>query len=430
MSRRFLALLLIAVAPAVLASCGGDRNAAAGSSAGAAGAAGAGAAGGKAAGKDGHGEGSRSNGAESLPPRKVRLVAAEMAPLSRTVQVSGTLAADEQAELSLKLAGRLAQIAADLGDRVRKGQILARISPVDYQLKVRQAESALVQARVRLGLPPQGATRVVDPSETAPVRQAEANRKQAQLQRDRAARLFEQQLLSQSDMDNADAALQVADARYQDAVEDARGRQGLLSQRLSELDIARQQLADTALPAPFDGVIRERRAAVGDYVPAGQTVFVLVRVHPLRLRLAIPEREATEIRVGQPVQLTVEGAPGEHTGRVARMSPAISEDNRTLLIEAEVPNRDGVLRPGSFARAEIVTRSDVPTVLVPASSIVAFAGIEKVMSVEDGHAVEKRVKTGRRAGDRVEILEGATAGERVVVEPGNLVEGQRVTVLP
>jgi multidrug efflux pump subunit AcrA (membrane-fusion protein) len=69
-------------------------------------------------------------------------------------------------------------------------------------------------------------------------------------------------------------------------------------------------------------------------------------------------------------------------------------------------------------------------VLVPASSVVAFAGIEKVMGVEDGHAVEKRVKTGRRAGDRVEILEGAAAGEKVVVEPGNLVEGQRVTILP
>jgi RND family efflux transporter MFP subunit len=427
MSRRFLALVLIAVAPAVLTSCGGDSNV---SAAGASKAAAQAGDTGHSGGAGGRGAGKTDAGAEALPPRQVRVVAAEMAPLSRTVEVSGTLAADEQAELSLKLAGRVSQIAVDLGDRVRKGQTLARISPIDYQLKVRQAESALVQARVRLGLPSQGPTRVVDPSETAPVRQAEANRKQAQLARDRAAKLFQEQLLSQSDMDNADAALQVAEARYQDAVEDARSRQGLLSQRLSELDIARQQLADTGLPAPFDGVIRERRVAVGDYVPAGTTVFVLVRVDPLRLKLAVPERESTEIRVGQPVQLTVEGTEGQHGGRVARISPAISEDNRTLMIEAEVPNRDGALRPGSFARAEIVTRSDEPTVLVPASSVVAFAGIEKVMGVEDGHAVEKRVKTGRRAGDRVEILEGAAAGEKVVIEPGNLVEGQRVTVLP
>ena len=114
----------------------------------------------------------------------------------------------------------------------------------------------------------------------------------------------------------------------------------------------------------------------------------------------------------------------------ARISPAINEENRTLLVEAEVPNQDGRLRPGAFARAEIVTESEDPAVLVPSSSVISFAGIEKVMSVEDGHAVEKRVKTGRRAGDRVEILEGIAAGEPVVLEPGNLVGGQPVRVAP
>jgi RND family efflux transporter MFP subunit len=183
------------------------------------------------------------------------------------------------------------------------------------------------------------------------------------------------------------------------------------------------------LKAPFDGAIRDRLANAGNYVAAGTPVVILVQVHPLRLRLAVPEREAPGVKVGQPVQLKVEGDPGSYTGRVARISPAISEDNRTLLVEAEVPNGDGALRPGSFARAEIIVQAADPAVLVPASALVSFAGIDKVVGVEAGKAVEKRVKTGRRSGDRVEIVEGLKPGEAVVLRPGNIVTGEAVRVV-
>lgn len=407
---RCLAVLLLISGP-LLASCGGgDRPAAASNPAAS-------------------NEEERGSGAENLTAREVRVVQAETGRLARTVVVSGTLAADEEAELGPKAAGKLSSLSVDLGDHVRRGQILARLSPTDFELRVRQAESALQQARAQLGLPPGGPLRVIDPDDTAVVKQAAANLTQARLTRDRMARLLEQQLIPQQDFDAAEAALQVAEARHQEAIETARTRQALLGQRQSELDIARQQLSDSAIRAPFDGMIRERRAGIGDYVAVGQTVVVLVRVHPLRLRLEVPEREAAGVRVGQPVQLTVEGDPTVHTGRVARISPAIREESRTLLVEAEVPNPAGRLRPGSFAKAEIVTQADEPAVLVPTSAVVSFAGIEKVLGVEDGKAVEKRVKTGRRSGDRVEILEGAAAGDTVVLQPGNLVGGQPVTIV-
>ncbi|HEX7185114.1 MAG TPA: efflux RND transporter periplasmic adaptor subunit [Thermoanaerobaculia bacterium] len=413
--RRWSVALLMGLSLAGLAGCGGDQPVA-------------------AAREGGRGErGGQGQGEEKrpdLPSREVRLAEAEQAKLSRTVPVSGALAADEEAELGMKVAGRLASIAVDLGSRVRRGQVIARLIPTDSQIRVSQAESALEQARAQLGLEPNEPVRRVAPEQTALVKQAAANLTQAKLTRDRMARLFQEQLIPQSDFDAAEAALQVAEARYQEAVETAHVRQALLAQRASELRLARQQLADSTLTAPFDGVISERRAGVGDYLAVGDPVVVLVRVHPLRLRLELPERDVFGVRVGQPVKLTVEGDPGEHTGRVARISPSISEENRTLLVEAEVPNHDGRLRPGAFARAEIVTESEDPAVLVPSSSVISFAGIEKVMSVEDGHAVEKRVKTGRRAGDRVEILEGIAAGEPVVLEPGNLVGGQPIRVAP
>ncbi|MBW8874095.1 MAG: efflux RND transporter periplasmic adaptor subunit [Acidobacteria bacterium] len=384
----------------LLAGCGGDPAAAARKSAKAA------AAGGEA--------------------REVRVARAEEARLARTVDVSGTLAADQQATLGLKVAGRLEKIFVDIGTPVRRGQAIARLVPTDFELRVQQAQTALVQARVRLSLPPEGPDAAVPPDQTAVVRQAAATLKQAQATRDRMQRLFEQQLIPRSDLDAAEASLGVADGRYQEAVEEARTRQAILGQRRSELGLAQQQLADSVLTAPFDGTIRERLANAGDYVAVGTPIAVLVQVHPLRLRLAVPEREAAGVKVGQRVDLTVEGEPGRHEGRVARISPSISEDNRTLMVEAEVPNADGRLRPGSFARAEIVVQAADQAVLVPASSIVSFAGIDKVIGVEGGKAVEKRVKTGRHAGDRVEIVDGVKPGDSVVVQPGNLVSGETV----
>ncbi|HBL26192.1 MAG TPA: efflux RND transporter periplasmic adaptor subunit [Acidobacteria bacterium] len=406
------------VAGLALAGCGGGEDRAA--------------AGPRGTGEKGGPRGAGGPGApgpETLPVRDVQVARATEETLARTVQVTGTLAADEQADLGPKLAGRLASLSVDLGDRVVRGQVIARLLPTDYELRLVQAENLLEQARAGLGLAP-GASPVVDPRETAIVKQAAATLQQARLNRDRMESLFAQQLIPQQDLDAAVAAFGVAEARHQQAIEDARTRQAVLGQRMSELEIARQQLSDTALRAPFDGVIRERFVSPGAYLAVGEPVVSLVRVHPLRLRLAVPERDAAAIRDGQEVRVTVEGDPEVYTGRVARISPSIQEENRTLQIEAEVPNPGARLRPGAFAEAAIVTRSAEPAVVVPANAIVRFAGIEKVMSVADGKAVEKKVRTGRRAGDRVEIVDGIAAGDPVVLSPGNLVGGQRVKVAP
>jgi RND family efflux transporter MFP subunit len=348
--------------------------------------------------------------------------------MARVVAATGTLAADEQMTLGMKVAGRVSEILVDLGSVVRRGQPLARLDPTDFRLRVEQAEAALQQARARLGLAPDGTGDRVDPEQTALVRQARALLDEARLSRDRMATLWEGQGVARAQLDAAEAALQVAEGRYQDATEEVRNRQAVLAERRTELEIARQHLGDTVLTAPTDGAIRERRVSPGEFLGAGAPVVTLVRVHPLRLRIAVPERGASRVRIGQTVRVTVEGNSNAYEGRVVRLSPAIEEANRTLQIEAEVPNERGLLRPGTFARAEIVTHTDQPAVLVPASAIVTFAGIEKVITVHDGKAVETRVRTGRREGDRVEIVEGLEAGAPVVVEPGNLVGGQPVAV--
>jgi RND family efflux transporter MFP subunit len=360
--------------------------------------------------------------------REVRVVPVTEARLARTVAVTGALAAHDQIVLSLKVTGRLSELTIDLGSPVRAGQVVARLDPADFKLRLEQADAALQQARVRLGLSPRGTDDRVEVEQTALVRQARAVLDEARLNRERMTRLAEQEFVARAQLDSAVAAEQVADGRYQDALEEVRNRQAILAQRRSELELARQSLTDTVLTAPVDGMIRERRASVGEYLAAGTPVATLVRMHPLRLILAVPERAAAGIRVGQEVRVGVEGDPATYRGRVARLSPTIQEQSRTLTVEAEVPNQQGRLRPGAFAKAEIVVAADQTAVFVPVSAIVVFAGIEKVLMVRDGRSVEVRVQTGRREGDRVEIVSGLTAGQQVVADPGNLVGGQPVEV--
>ena len=345
-----------------------------------------------------------------------------------TVTVTGTLAADEEVLASFKVAGRISQMAVDLGSRVTKNQMIARLDPTDFRIRVEQAEAALHQTRARLGLPPGSSEDRVDPEQTAPVREAHAVLNESRLNRDRMVKLLEKNYISKVDFDAAVSKLLVAESRYQASIEEVRDRQALLAQRKSELALARQQLADTTLYSPMDGAVRERKASVGEFLPAGAEVVALVRVHPLRLKVSVPERESAAIRVGQAVKVRVEGDDAEHQGRVVRLSPVIEKQNRTLTVEAEVDNRQGRIKAGSFARAEILVSSDQPVILIPASAIITFAGIEKVISVKESRAIEHRIRSGRHAGTRVEILEGLSPAELIVAEPGNLSGGQSVTV--
>lgn len=358
-------------------------------------------------------------------PKLVRTARVMVWPFEDTISVMGTLAAYDQATLRVKVPGRLQMITVDFGSVVRQGQLIAQIEPRDYQLRVEQAEAALAQARARLGLPLEGTDDRVDPEQTALVRQARAVLEEARANYERSTRLFEEGVISRSRFDADEAAYKVALGRYQDALEEVRNRQALLAQRRSELALARQQLADTALYAPFDGVVQERHTSVGEFLAVGSPVVTIVRMDPLRLRAEVPEREAHRVRPGQRVRVTVEGDPTIYTGQIVRLSPTIALQNRMLVVEAEVRN-NGQLRPGAFARVEILTEEGRSAPVVPPNAIVSFAGLEKVFVVQQGRAVEKRVMTGRRTGERVEILSGLEPGEEVILDPGNLQPGQAV----
>lgn len=371
---------------------------------------------------------SQNKPADNRATRQVKTARVEEMPFDETVTANGTLAAYDQSTASAKVAGRLGSISVDLGSVVRRGQVVAQVEPNDYKLRVQQAEAALAQARARVGLSPDGRDDTVNPEQTGTVRQARAVLDEAKVSRDRAAKLVQQGIVARSEFDTVDATYKVAVSRYQDAIEEIRNRQALVAQRRSELALARQQLGDTAVYAPLDGIVQQKRASVGEYLAAGAPVVDIVRMNPLRLQAEVPERDASTVRFGQNVRVTVEGDANVYVGQIKRLSPVITAQNRMLMVEADVQN-DGRLRPGSFAKAEIVTNDAKVALTVPNSSIVTFAGIEKVIVVQNGKALEKPITTGRRNGDWTEIVAGLNIGDQVIVDPGNLQSGMLVEVV-
>jgi HlyD family secretion protein len=360
-------------------------------------------------------------------PREVKLVPVSEQALDQTVRISGTLAADEQVTVSVKVPGRLATLSVDVGTAVKKDQTIAQVETNDYRLRVEQAEAALGQARAQLGLPLQDDDTKLDVESTAAVRQARATLDEAKANLQRARTLANEGLTTGAQLDAAEAAAVRAETGLQSAREEVRQREAAMRQRRSEVRMARQQLADTALKSPIDGVVQTRQANAGEYLAAGTPVAQIVRIDPLRMRVAVPEREAAGVRVNQPVRVGIDGDPATYSGIVGRLAPAIDQQSRSLRVESDIKN-PGNLRPGSFANAEIVigTKS-VPT--IPVNAVIKFAGLEKVITVDNGKAVEKTVTTGKTQGQFVEIKSGLKVGDLVVERPGSLQQGHAVRVV-
>lgn len=307
--------------------------------------------------------------------------------MERALPVVGTLLAHDDATVSAQVAGQIEKCRVDIGDHVSAGQEIALIDTTSYEALARQSAANLAKATAS----------------------AANNAKNLQ----RFQQLEKGGIASTSELERAVADAEQSRAEVK-AVEAADA-------------IARLNLERSRVKAPFDGVIAERIANVGEYVTAGTRIVRLVKTDPLRLRLQVPERESAAVRAGQLVRLSVENDTNTYSGHIARVSPALDETNRMLVVEADVPN-PGSLRAGLFARAEIVLNEREAALSVPTNALITFAGLEKVVVVQEGKAKEKTVTTGRRSHDRMEIVSGLTAGEIVVLKPGGLRTGQPVKV--
>lgn len=364
--------------------------------------------------------------AKAVSVRSSRLV---LETIPEVIAATGELIAEDQATLRVKVAGRVAKLHVDLGSRVEVGDIIGELEQDDYELKLRQAEAAVEQSRARLGLGP-GAGDDVDPAATAIVRQAAASLKEATLIGQNVAALFKQGIASNVDYQKSLVALQAAEARHQAAIEEVFRTKAEILQRRTEVALAKQQLTDTVIRAPFRGAITQRIATLGEFLAVNAPVAVLVRWHPLRARLQVPERQAFKVRAGQRIDLVLEGQALPRPGHVTRLSPAMEAQNRSLVIEGEMPNEDARLKAGAFVEATITVDPNARGIAVPLNSVLSFAGVERSFVVAEGKLAERLVKLGRKLGDgRVVVTEGLQSGDEIVLNPSDrLVAGQRAEV--
>jgi RND family efflux transporter MFP subunit len=314
--------------------------------------------------------------------------------------------------VSSQASGNLEEITVDVGTPVRRGQAIGRIDTRELRLKVEQAEAAVHQAEARLGVKP---GERFNPERQPDVRQAKSAMERARYDLTAARNLVEHGDISQQQLDVYQKTFEQAEARYQASLENVRNLEAVLEEKRASLDLARKQLTDTGIISPIGGVVKEKLASRGEYLQPGKAVVTIVQIHPLRLRLEVPEAFAANIRQGMEVKLRVDTfTDREFAGVIKRINPSVNEQNRSLIAEAEVKNEGGVLRPGMFARAQIVSESKGLALMVPQKAVVSLAGVNKVFVVEGDRAVERQVKLGLRDGSLVEIIEGIKLGDRVI----------------
>jgi membrane fusion protein, multidrug efflux system len=371
------------------------------------------------------GDTSTVNAAPKPEPLAVATAAVESRPIDRFLRVTGSLLADEQAEVSAEAAGRVIETPVERGSRVAQGAMLVRISPAETSAQLLEAEANAAQLEARLGL---AEGQAFDPTRVPDALNAKAALDLAEAEFARIGSLLEQKVVSKSEYDQRKTQVDAARQQYQMAQNVAQQSYRSLEAARARVVLARKAAADTSIRAPFSGQVAERVVSVGDYVTRGARVATIVRVDPMRIELTIPEQSVSLIKVGQPVRVAVEAYPGEIFNATVRyVSPSLRSDQRALTVEALASNPDGRLKPGLFATALIQQPQSAPALLVPASAVEAVAGTSRVYVVKGDKAEERIVTLGETVGNQVEITSGVTAGEVVAAEPkGRIADGTAV----
>jgi RND family efflux transporter MFP subunit len=359
-------------------------------------------------------------------PVAVTAVAAVERPIARFIRATGTLMAEEQAEVAAETAGRVVAAPIERGTPVSQGAELVRLSPTETDAQLKEAEANAAQLEARLGIKPGGSFEV---NEVPEVQNAKATVELAQSEFERIKSLLDQRVVSQSEYDQRRTQAEAARQQYEAAKNGAAQQYQMLQAARARVALARKAFADTVVRVPFNGVVAQRLVAAGDYVTKGMKVAIVVRVNPLRVQLTVPEQAIAAMAPGQPVNFEVDAYPGrQFEGTIKYVSPALQAEQRALTVEAQVPNAGGVLKPGLFATARIEQPSKTPAVLVPAGAVQTSAGTSRVYVVSGDHVEERIVTTGDTVGDLVEITKGLKAGERVATQHlAQLADGTRVS---
>ena len=375
---------------------------------------------------------------------KARAIPVTVAPIAiktveRTVEVVGTLKGFEEVVVGSKREGRVLKVLHDMGDRVKPGELLVMLETTDADLAVARAERVLQVELSKLG------AKEVPGNDFEVKSVPSVVRAQVALERTRTNLLRERTLTARragalQDLQNAENDQLGAEAAYADAILLVQSNVANAQVAKVALDLAKQARIDMEIKAPIPTAkglsaadhavyaISKRQVAEGEMLKQGDPMFELVIEKPLRLWTNVPERYSAEIKLGQTARVTVASFPDSpFTGRVARINPSIDPVSRAFQVEVEVPNNEGQLRPGGFAKASILIDTKAEAVVVPLESVVKFAGGTKLFMVEGTKAKAFKIETGLEGQGWVEVLGSIPrSGNVVVTGQTQLAEGTDV----
>jgi RND family efflux transporter MFP subunit len=374
--------------------------------------------------------GERTSAAAPKEPAPVAVHTAivQSQSIDRFLRVTGSLSADEKADVAAEVGGRVVGTPVERGTRVTTGAVLVRLSATEADASLREAEANAAQLEARLGL---AVGQPFDPARVPDVLNAKAALDWAEADFTRIKALLDQKVVSQAEFDQKLTQVNSARQQYQLAQNVAQQSYRSLQAARARVDLARKSASDTVVRAPFSGIVAERLVGAGDFVSRGTKVATVVRIDPVRVELTVPEQYLAQVSTGQAVRLSVDAYPNEvFSAKVRFVSPALKSDQRALTVEAVAPNADGRLKPGLFATALLQQTAPRPALLVPATAVETVAGTSRVYVIGAGDRIEERIVTlGEKVGDRVELASGVKAGERVAANPrGKLADGTRAQV--
>ncbi|MDP2688742.1 MAG: efflux RND transporter periplasmic adaptor subunit [Deltaproteobacteria bacterium] len=336
---------------------------------------------------------------------KVGIAAVEGRTVERNIEATGTLAGWDEVIVSSEAAGTVKEIKADLGDKVKSGEVLAVLDPREASLGFDQARAAH-----------QTSLKVLE-REKATLEEAKNNH-------ERYEELFKREMVSASQYDDMRTRLDVASARFHQA-------ESGVAEAAARLALAEKRLADTVIKSPIEGEVSRRAISAGEYVSEKTQAFIVVSTATLKFKGTVAEASVPRVKAGQDLIITVEAFRDRtFKGRLTRISPSVDVRTRTLEVEASVPNPQGVLKPGFFARGLISVQKESGVAFVPEAAVYSFIGINKVFVIDGQTARERMVSVGAKDGSLVEIKgAGVKPGQNVATSNlANLYEGAIITI--
>jgi RND family efflux transporter MFP subunit len=353
---------------------------------------------------------------DSLPVVNVQKV--KRAEAKNSLVLPGNIQAVTEAPVLARASGYIKRRYADIGDRVKEGQVLAEIEAPELNQQIRQAKATVDQANS-----------TVEQAQAA-LQQGHSNENLARVTAQRWENLSKKGVVSRQENDTYQAQWAAQQANIQaleKAVAAARNNVSAVEANVARLN---DLLAYQTVRAPFAGVITLRNVEAGVLVNEGNTLlFRIAQTDRLRTYLNVPQADAGSVRVGQQAVLVIPDLPGHgFPGAVTRTSNALDPATRTLLVEIQVPNPAALLMPGMYAQVDLSVPRKDPPLLIPGDTLVVRSdGPQVAVVMPDGRVHFARIQLGRDFGDRLEVLSGLEEGQQVVVNPSDAIrEGAKV----